>query len=481
MKIYKQKKVNKNTLEKVYLSNSTSKLSHLSTKAPKKNHLSENSSDNPIKYLNTNKIIFQMIRYCILFIAIVPILSSNNSTRHLSTTSTIIIKIEETGFQEILSINYTGGYPNRVYLNDRRVYPTDNRKLIMTSDNNIIKMEWDSPLGNISYMFYRLTNIKEVDLSNVYSAEIWNMSNMFSGCSNITSINLNNFETHKVINMVSLFSQCYSLKSIDVSHFDTSKVEYMHYLFKGCYLFKSINVLNFDTSNVKDMSSMFADCRTITSLDISNFNTAKVVTMGHMFNGCYNLISLELSNFNTPALNYYDNMFKNCYNLAYINLVNAKEIDIKNIANILMNTMDNMVFCVKQSNIPKLRDEIDKKKCKVYDCEHDWRTVQKKIDPETGNCIQSCADTTNYKYEYLSQCYERCPEGTSANENNICETKQIIPTTIITQKIIETTNEEKILTTIPKIIQTTIPKIIETTIPKIIQTTIPKMKLLFQK
>ena len=162
--------------------------------------------------------------------------------------------------------------------------------------------------------------------------------------------------------------------------------------------------------------------------------------------------------------------------MAYINLVNAKEIDIKNIANILMNTMDNMVFCVKQSNIPKLRDEIDKKKCKVYDCEHDWRTVQKKIDPETGNCIQSCADTTNYKYEYLSQCYERCPEGTSANENNICETKQIIPTTIITQKIIETTNIEKIIeTTIPKIIQTTIPEKLVTTIPKIIQTTIPKI------
>ena len=162
--------------------------------------------------------------------------------------------------------------------------------------------------------------------------------------------------------------------------------------------------------------------------------------------------------------------------MAYINLVNAKEIDIKNIANILMNTMDNMVFCVKQSNIPKLRDEIDKKKCKVYDCEHDWRTVQKKIDPETGNCIQSCADTTNYKYEYLSQCYEKCPEGTSANENNICETKQIIPTTIITQKIIETTNIEKIIeTTIPKIIQTTIPEKLVTTIPKIIQTTIPKI------
>ena len=470
MKIFTQKRIKKTTVPKTNKSYSTIIKSYSSDFVETK-HISlfKNKYENRTKTTFLNKNHFQLFAFCILMISIIQESSDNDSFRNLLTTSKITIKIAEKGRQEILSTNYTGGYPTRTYINGVSTTPSGGRIVNLNAKNSIVRMEWDYNLANISYMFYQLTNITEVDLSEVNCAQIWNMSNMFSGCSNITSINLNNFKTDKVVNMVSLFSQCYSLISIDVTRFDTRKVEYMHYMFKGCHLFTSINVSNFDTSKVLDMSSMFADCRTLTSLDISNFDTSLVVTTGHMFNGCINLISLNLSNFNTWELKYWDNMFKNCHNLAYINLINGKENIISNMANILLNTMDNMVFCVDQPKIPKFKAEIDKKNCKVYDCEHDWRSVQKKIDPVTKQCIDSCQETSNYKYEYFSQCVEKCPNGTIPNENNICEIF------VEPEKIIVTTNIEEMITTIIEkpIVTTVIEKpIVTTIIEKPIVTTI---------
>ena len=442
-----------------------------------------------------NNIIYFLINYLILLISIKSILSNRDSLRNLEDipVSIITIKVDQTGLQEIFSPNYTGGYPSRVYVNNHITSFLENRKLNLNSINNIIQLEWDFAIVNASTMFYQRTNIIEVDLTQMYTEKLTNMSRMFAGCKRITSINLNNFQTKKVFNMVSLFSNCNSLISLDVTSFDTSEVEYMHYMFHGCTLITSIDVSNFDTRKAKDMSSMFNGCSSLTSLDISNFDTSLVRTTGHMFVHCINLVSLTLANFNTSSLEYWDNMFRNCTNLAYINLINAVENNVKSVDKILNYTMDNMVFCVNKDKIPKIVVEIEKKTCKVYSCVEDWRSVQKKIDPVTKTCINSCTETTNYRYEYQSRCYTNCPEGTFPDQNLVCQnyietttipiiettlpiittTMPIIPTTLpiitTTMPIIPTTLSI-ISTTIP-VIQTTIP-IITTTMP-IIQTTLP--------
>jgi len=421
--------------------------------------------------LQANKIAFYSIKYILLLIMVIPIFTVQNITRNLAATSKITIKIDEKGIQEIFSVNYTGGYPDRVFLNGQPTTLIQNRKIDLAGTNNIIRLEWDYAIANASTMFLSLSNITEVDLSEMNTDLLTNMSRMFAGCKRITSINLNNFKTPKVVNMVSLFSNCKSLLSLDVTSFDTSQVEYMHYLFHNCALLTSIDVSNFDTSNTKDMSSMFNGCSSLLSLDISNFNTTLVRTTGHMFVYCNNLISLNLSNFKTPSLEYWDNMFRNCSNLAYINLINAEEKnDLQSIDKILDYTIDNMVFCIKSSKIPKIFKEMEKKICKVYSCIEDWRSVQKKINPETNACIQSCQETTNYKYEYNSKCYSTCPPGTFPHKNFICYNyEEIEPTT---QLILEPTTENQIITTIPKI-ETSI-NIVETTNEKSIITTIPK-------
>ena len=393
----------KPTLAKNNFSKMNSSLNLSKIPNPRAFSLLINKKDHRIKH-QTNKIALYSFEYFLLLIMIIPIISVKNATRNLATTSKITIKIEEKGIQEIFSVNYTGGDPNRVFVNDQLTTTLiERRKVNLAGRNNRIRIEWDYSVANASTMFYSLTNITEVDLSGMNTAQLKNMSRMFAGCKSITSINLNNFKTPNVVNMVSLFSNCKSLLSLDVTSFDTSKVEYMHYLFHNCALLTSIDVSNFDTSNAKDMSSMFNGCSSLISLDISNFNTTLVRTTGHMFVHCIKLISLNLSNFKTPSLEYWDNMFRNCSNLAYINLINAEEHNVQSIDKILNYTIDNMVFCIKSSEIPQIYIEMEKKKCKVYSCIYDWRSVQKKINPETGRCIENCQETKNYKYEYNSK------------------------------------------------------------------------------
>ena len=331
-------------------------------------HFEQGKQNRAKKFLNYNKSLTiknirnSMMHYILYFSIIILIIPS--LIYSAGTTSKIIIKIDKSGIQKIFSDKYTGGDPNTIGVNNNVKILSNVRTIYLDSITNNIELIWNAPLENTSYMFYNISQITEVDLSNVYTEQLTNMSNMFSTCTGITSINLQNFKTHKVTNMVSLFAGCISLKSIDVSGFDTSKVVWIHYMFFKCASFTSLYVSNFDTSSVRDMSSMFSNCYSLTTLDISNFDVSQVYSTGHMFDSFINLVSLNLSNFKTPLLLYWDNMFKNCTNLAYINLINAVEyLDGKsyNLANILLDTMDNMVFCIKNSSIPKILKEMEKK------------------------------------------------------------------------------------------------------------------------
>lgn len=48
------------------------------------------------------------------------------------------------------------------------------------------------------------------------------------------------------------------------------------------------------------------------------------------------------------------------------------------------------------------------------------KLYQKKIIKDTGQCITSCEDSNQYKYEYDNKCYNNCPTGTKDDGNNRC-------------------------------------------------------------
>ncbi|WP_289864617.1 BspA family leucine-rich repeat surface protein, partial [Enterococcus faecalis] len=122
-----------------------------------------------------------------------------------------------------------------------------------------------------------------------------NSDSLFMGLSNLTEIEgLNLLDTSNVTNMSQMFYGLSSLKTLDVSNFDTSNVTSMNGMFRGLSSLKTLDVSNFDTSNVTAMYAMFYDLSSLKTLDVSNFDTSNVKDMNYMFGGQSSIESLKL-------------------------------------------------------------------------------------------------------------------------------------------------------------------------------------------
>ena len=91
---------------------------------------------------------------------------------------------------------------------------------------------------------------------------------MFYYMSNLTTLNLSNFDTSKVTDMNHMFSGMYNLTTLDLSNFDTSQVWSMEDMFslsdedKLKDNLEKIYVNNdFNTSQLADYSDMFRNRR----------------------------------------------------------------------------------------------------------------------------------------------------------------------------------------------------------------------------
>ena len=125
-------------------------------------------------------------------------------------------------------------------------------------------------------------------------------------------------------------------------------------------------------------------------------------------------------------------MFAECKNLKYLNFKGNSKADYESM---FANTPENMVACFPDdSENESLRTLFAEKTCEVIDCSGNWETKQKKINGETGDCMDSCSG--DFLYEYNTKCYRKCPKGTKVIENQyLCEE------TTIEEEIINTTNE----------------------------------------
>ena len=172
---------------------------------------------------------------------------------------------------------------------------------------------------NSSYLFYYLSNVKEIALDNFDTSQVTDMCWMFLNCSSLTSLDVSKFDTSQVTNMSRMFESCSSLTSLDVSKFDTSKVTNMSNMFYYCTRLTSLDVSKFDTSQVTNMSNMFSYCTRLTSLDVSKFDTSKVISMYSMF--CRSsLTSLDVSEFDTSQVTNMSNMFSYCSSLTSLDV-----------------------------------------------------------------------------------------------------------------------------------------------------------------
>ena len=199
---------------------------------------------------------------------------------------------------------------------------------------------------NSSYLFYYLSNVKEIAFDNFDTSQVTNMRAMFNYCVSLTSLDLSNFDTshvtdmsymfgegealetldvnklntNQVINMDGMFHHCKNLISLDVSKFDTSHVTDMSGMFNHCENLTSLDVSKFDTSQVKSMRWMFGNCESLTNLDVRKFDTSQVTNMKAMFQACRKLIELNISNFNTSQVTNMSYMFNRCGNLTSLDV-----------------------------------------------------------------------------------------------------------------------------------------------------------------
>ena len=179
-------------------------------------------------------------------------------------------------------------------------------------------------------MFYWMSNLTSLDLSNFDTSKVTNMQGMFEHMSNLTTLNLSNFNTSKVTDMNSMFHDMFKLTSLDLSNFDTSKVTDMGAMFYEMRNLTTINLSNFDTSRVTNMGNMFSYMTGITTLDLSNFDTSQVTNMYDMFSFMYNLTTLNLSSFDTSQVTNMYGMFSSTSNLTTLNLSGFNTSNVTN-------------------------------------------------------------------------------------------------------------------------------------------------------
>ena len=105
-----------------------------------------------------------------------------------------------------------------------------------------ILLKFNILIKDCSFMFYKCSNIINIDLSSFNTKNVTNMSWMFGVCSKLTNIDLSSFNTQNVTNMMGMFDWCSNLTNIDLSSFNTENVTKMSHMFDACYNLKKISI-----------------------------------------------------------------------------------------------------------------------------------------------------------------------------------------------------------------------------------------------
>lgn len=201
-------------------------------------------------------------------------------------------------------------------------------------------------MTDASYMFYKCSNLKSVDLSGFDTSQITNMSSMFMECGKLESIDLSGFDTSQVKDMSCMFESCQGLTRLDLSGFDTSQVKNMSRMFAACRKMKTIDLSSFDTGNVMVMWGTFQFCTALEKLDLHHFKTDKVVEMKELFEDCKNLSFLDVSSFNTENVTDMASMFRGLDKITELDLSHFDTANVKDMS---------YMFSNGNGNIPDIR------------------------------------------------------------------------------------------------------------------------------
>ena len=360
------------------------------------------------KIENKKHLIFSSIVFLLLF----TISVSNKNIRKLNLINQITyIEEGDGGYREIL-----GGdakVPNQVIINGVVQNKATINYQLPNQNNNTIVIIYNTSLTTSSKMFYGMSNIVSIDLSEFDTSQVTMMNGMFQGCTKLKSLNLKNINTTLVKNMEGMFANCASLKIIDTS--------------------------NFITPLLIKTRQMFYNCTSLISIDLSKLDTSKVTNMEEMFYKAESLVSLDLSNFIIYSCGNMNSMFNGCKSLIYINLISFAENKTISSNNFFNDDSKNVTYCIDESKSPKLFSKIKTVNAN-NDCDHICFSPNIKLIIEKKQCIDDCSKDDTYFFENHNICYKTPQPEENTEENTEKITEQI--TEKITEKITEQITEQ---------------------------------------
>ena len=83
----------------------------------------------------------------------------------------IEIKVNNKGYNQIISDEYVGILPSKIINREEPIYINEQRMVFINSINDKIILEWTNVLNNFSYMFNNLTNINSIKMYYMFGKQ----------------------------------------------------------------------------------------------------------------------------------------------------------------------------------------------------------------------------------------------------------------------------------------------------------------------
>ena len=139
---------------------------------------------NDISKLNSHillyeKNLFLYYNLLLFFIIIYYIIHISKEEDIFNSTSKILLTINGTGNQSILSNKALNYIPDNILVNNKFQKNKDKYVYNLTEQINNITITWNNQINDCSCMFYGLNNIQKIDLSYLNTSLVTNMDYMF--------------------------------------------------------------------------------------------------------------------------------------------------------------------------------------------------------------------------------------------------------------------------------------------------------------
>ena len=370
--------------------------------------------------LNLNRIIKKCFLFQFILIWIPNIIESYDYC--------IKLRVNGTGFQQIISdyFDVENYAPFKIHINNGEVQILKDRKVLVEKSNYDIKLEWDHPNDNLTYMFANISSIVSATVSNMFNGSC-NVSYMFYNCINLDNITIESKFSHSLKDASYSFYNCTSLKLFNFKNLTIDYIN-MSYMFYNCINLFSI-IYSPINSNIKinDMKYSFYGCSSLTSINLNKFESQNDINISYTFYNCHSLMNVDINNdnfkindmryifYNNTALQSVKGIFNSDigYNASYsfYNCTNLTNYDFNNIL-IKPNDMRSMFYNCSEliSTIFKLGIDISKiNMTKMFFNCHNLVRVDFNIDDhyfyipnDMHAMFYNCTNLTSLQLNYFS-------------------------------------------------------------------------------